>query len=127
MRALIALGLISLPVTLALVADDNNKKIEPQQDVNIKPRVRGKAAETKEPSEERRSNIRIDTTLVLIPVAVTDPMGRFVTGLDKENFKLYEEKTEQEVAQFSSEDAPLSVGVVFDTSGSMGPKLQKSR
>jgi Ca-activated chloride channel family protein len=54
-------------------------------------------------------------------------MSRFVTGLDKENFKLYEDKIEQEIQQFSSEDAPLSVGVVFDTSGSMGSKLQKSR
>src|SRR5260370_27049635 len=54
-------------------------------------------------------------------------MSRFVTGLDKENFKLYEDKVEQEVQQFSAEDAPLSVGIVFDTSGSMGSKLQKSR
>ena len=64
---------------------------------------------------------------MLIPVAVTDPLSRFVTGLDKENFKLYEDKVEQEIQQFSSEDAPLSVGVVFDTSGSMGAKLAKSR
>ena len=76
---------------------------------------------------DRPADIRIDTTLVLIPVAVTDPMSRFVTGLDKENFKLYEDKMEQEISQFSSEDAPLSVGIVFDTSGSMGAKLQKSR
>ncbi len=54
-------------------------------------------------------------------------MSRFVTGLDKENFKLFEDKVEQEITQFSSEDAPLSVGIVFDTSGSMGAKLQKSR
>src|SRR5689334_750263 len=66
-----------------------------------------------------KSNIRVDSTLVLIPVTVTDPMNRFVTGLEKENFKLLEDKVEQEVSQFSSEDAPLSVGVVFDCSGSM--------
>jgi len=54
-------------------------------------------------------------------------MSRFVTGLDKENFKLSEDKVDQEITQFSSEDAPLSVGIVFDTSGSMGAKLQKSR
>ena len=51
----------------------------------------------------------------------------FVTGLDKENFKLTEDKVDQEITQFSSEDAPLSVGIVFDTSGSMGAKLQRSR
>src|ERR1044072_8864484 len=74
-----------------------------------------------------KANIRVDSTLVLIPVTVTDPLNRFVTGLDKENFKVFEDKKEQEVKQFSSEDAPLSIGVIFDCSGSMGRKLEKSR
>src|SRR5205823_6748468 len=67
------------------------------------------------------------SNLVLIPVTVTDPMNRFVTGLDRENFKLTEDKKGQEISQFSSEDAPLSIGVIFDCSGSMGRKLEKSR
>ena len=87
--------------------------------------VRSKPGEKTEP--RLRSNIRVDSTLVLIPVTVTDPMNRFVTGLEKENFKLTEDKQPQEITQFSSEDAPLSVGVVFDCSGSMGRKLDKSR
>jgi VWFA-related protein len=80
----------------------------------------------KEPAEPK-ANIRVDATLVLIPVTVTDPMNRFVTGLEKENFKLFEDRKEQEISQFSSEDAPLSAGVIFDCSGSMGHKLEKSR
>jgi len=87
--------------------------------------VRTKAGEKVEPRP--RSNIRVDSTLVLIPVTVTDPLNRFVTGLEKENFKLLEDKLPQEITKFSSEDAPLSVGVVFDCSGSMGHKLDKSR
>ncbi len=87
--------------------------------------VRSKPGEKTE--SRPRSNIRVDSTLVLIPVTVTDPMNRFVTGLEKENFKLTEDKQPQEITQFSSEDAPLSVGVVFDCSGSMGHKLDKSR
>jgi Ca-activated chloride channel homolog len=87
--------------------------------------VRTKPGEKTEPRP--RSNIRVDSTLVLIPVTVTDPLNRFVTGLEKENFKLTEDKLPQEITQFSSEDAPLSVGVVFDCSGSMGHKLDKSR
>jgi Ca-activated chloride channel homolog len=74
-----------------------------------------------------RSDIRVDSNLVLIPVTVTDPLNRFVTGLDRENFRIFEDKSEQKVTHFASEDAPLSVGVVFDISGSMGSKLQKSR
>ncbi len=74
-----------------------------------------------------KATLRVDANLVLIPVTVTDPLNRFVTGLDKENFKLFEDKKEQEITQFSSEDAPLSIGVIFDCSGSMGRKLEKSR
>ena len=73
------------------------------------------------------SNIRVETQLVLIPVTVTDPLNRFVTGLGRENFRLFEDKSEQNVTHFASEDAPLSVGLVFDISGSMGSKLEKSR
>ena len=87
--------------------------------------VRPKPGEKVEPRPQ--SNIRVDSTLVLIPVTVTDPLNRFVTGLERENFKLLEDKQPQEITQFSSEDAPLSVGVVFDCSGSMGNKLSKSR
>jgi Ca-activated chloride channel family protein len=75
----------------------------------------------------RPANIRVDKTLVLINVTVTDPLNRFVTGLEKEHFRLFEDKIAQEITQFSSEDAPISIGLVFDTSGSMGSKMQKSR
>jgi VWFA-related protein len=94
--------------------------------VKIAPRAKPTAA-APESASDRKANLRIDTTLVLVPVAVNDPLGRFVTGLDKENFKVFEDKIEQEIKEFSSEDAPMSVGIVFDTSGSMGPKLQTSR
>ncbi|BDC50082.1 hypothetical protein F183_A23980 [Bryobacterales bacterium F-183] len=96
---------------------------------NLEPRVRPRPGATGNEEEpgDRRSNIRVDSTLVLIPVSVMDPMNRSVTGLEKEHFRVFEDKVEQEVAQFSSEDSPITVGVVFDASGSMGAKLQKSR
>lgn len=95
----------------------------------IEPRVRpsAKSAEDAKITEARRGAIRAETTLVLIPVTVTDPLNRFVTGLEKEHFKLFEDKVEQNISQFTSEDAPLSVGLVFDCSGSMGAKMSKSR
>lgn len=77
--------------------------------------------------DSRPYDIRVEKQLVLINVTVTDPLNRFVTGLEKQHFRLYEDKVEQTITQFSSEDAPISIGLVFDTSGSMGPKLQKSR
>ena len=81
------------------------------------------------PKEEilPKANIRADVNIVLIPVTVTDPLNRFVTGLEKEYFKIYEDKKQQQITTFSSDDAPLSVGLLFDCSGSMGPKLHSSR
>src|SRR4051794_14565086 len=122
-RALLVLGLTSAVVFAARAAEKTT--VTPQDSkVSIEPR-----AKPADPAAAAvpRSKIRVDTTLVLIPVTVTDPLNRFVTGLDKENFRIFEDKSEQKVAQFSSEDAPLSVGIVFDCSGSMGPKLEKSR
>ncbi len=80
-----------------------------QTDPNIAPRVREK--KTAEITDPRRPDIRVDTTLVLIPVAVLDPLRKFVTDLDRENFKIYEDKVEQEIVSFSSEDAPLSISI----------------
>jgi len=124
-------GFLTLQLTTSLLSSGEiagTKQAPPPPDpkINIEPRVRPKQQAT-DPAEKRQANIRIDTTLVLINVTVTDPMNRFVTGLDKEHFRLFEDKKEQILSQFSSEDAPLSVGLVFDASGSMGNKLAKSR
>ena len=71
--------------------------------------------------------LRTDTELTLVNVSVTDPLDRIVTGLEQENFRVFEDGTEQEVVQFMSQDIPVSIGVIFDMSGSMGDKIQKSR
>jgi Ca-activated chloride channel homolog len=71
--------------------------------------------------------VKSKVDLVLVPVTVTDPMNRLVTGLDKENFLVFEGKEAQEVRNFSSEDAPVSLGVIFDMSGSMSSKIERAR
>ena len=76
--------------------------------------------------EKSASRFSVDTTLVLIPATITDPLNRFVLGLDKKSFHLFEDGAEQTIAHFSGEDVPLSVGLVFDTSGSMADKLRTS-
>ena len=48
-------------------------------------------------------------------------------GLDREAFEVYEDKIQQKIVSFGCDDAPLSMGIVFDASGSMGPKLERSR
>jgi Ca-activated chloride channel family protein len=71
--------------------------------------------------------MKVDVDLVLVPVTITDPMNRLVTGLEKENFQLYEGNSSQEIRSFSSEDAPVSLGVIFDSSGSMSSKMDRAK
>ncbi|HEV2351254.1 MAG TPA: VWA domain-containing protein [Terriglobia bacterium] len=71
--------------------------------------------------------IQIDVNMVIVNVTVTDPYDRIVTGLDQSNFQVYDDKVEQKIAAFSTEDAPISVGLIFDSSGSMSDKIQKSK
>jgi Ca-activated chloride channel family protein len=71
--------------------------------------------------------LHMNVDLALINVTVTDPYNRLVTGLDPDNFRVYEDNIEQEVVTFSSEDVPISIGVIFDFSGSMANKIGKAR
>src|SRR5262245_11586978 len=77
------------------------------------------------PVEPRTINVDVD--LVLINATVTMPNGQFVTNLDKQNFQIWEDKVEQKIEYFSAEDVPLSVGIIFDASGSMNPYLGMAR
>ncbi|HEX3744607.1 MAG TPA: VWA domain-containing protein [Bryobacteraceae bacterium] len=91
--------------------------------VSIEPRPRPAPIEDKSP----KANIRVDTNLVLVPVTVCNPYNQPVTGLEKEHFKIFDDKVEQTITHFSMDDEPVSVGLVFDVSGSMGNKLRESR
>lgn len=92
-------------------------------------RAQGSSADGSLQKREAAPTVRFgaDATLVLIPVTVTDAANRFVLGLQKQDFHLLEDGADQTIAHFSGEDAPLSVGVVFDISGSMDHKLELSR
>jgi Ca-activated chloride channel family protein len=71
--------------------------------------------------------IRVDVDLVLANVTVRDSSNRYVTGLSQEDFQLWEDKIEQQIQYFSAERVPVSVGIIFDTSGSMENKLAAAR
>ena len=69
--------------------------------------------------------IRSNVDLVTVPVTITDAMNRPVTGLDRDNFQLFENKQQQEIKNFSTEDTPVSIGILMDVSGSMQNKLEE--
>ena len=99
-------------------------------DIHIAPRQ-------KEPDETKNAldsslradsrSLKVEVNLVLVPVTVTDQMNRVVLGLEKENFQVYEDKRLQSVQHFSCTDVPVSVGIIFDTSGSMTTKIDRAR
>jgi len=73
------------------------------------------------------SRIRTQVELVLVPVTITDDRNRPFMGLDQENFQLFENKKPQAIKNFSTEDTPVSVGILLDVSGSMAHKLDRAR
>jgi len=75
----------------------------------------------------KNPRIIVPVDLVLVNVTVTDDWNRIVTGLEKENFTVMEGNEIQQVRHFSTEDAPISMGVIFDMSGSMSDKIEKAR
>lgn len=79
------------------------------------------------PSSQQAPPVRLDVNLVTVPVTVMDPYERFVTGLRKEHFEIYDEKVKQEIVFFAEEDAPVTIGIVFDVSGSMKEKINRAR
>jgi Ca-activated chloride channel family protein len=118
-----------LAFTIYAHAQDVNVHIEP------KPPAPPKTVDTKEDASgpdaslknHGKPGIAVDVNLVLVNVTVTDDWNRIVTGLDKENFSVLEGSEVQQVRHFSSEDAPISLGVIFDMSGSMNDKIMKAR
>jgi VWFA-related protein len=94
--------------------------------VNIEPRTPPRDAATGS-ADRAAGNMRVDSNLVLIPVVVTDEADRPVTGLEREHFRLLDDRAEQVISHFTSEDIPVSIGIVFDASGSMGVKLKKAQ
>ncbi len=81
------------------------------------------------PDQQRDSQatIRVTADLVLVPVTVTESSGRPVLGLEKRDFVLTDDKIAQEILSFSREITPVSIGIVFDLSGSMSNKIGKAR
>jgi Ca-activated chloride channel family protein len=96
----------------------------PAQDVGVKVRKAPPAAA--EPQRRERP-LSVDVNVVLVNVTVSDPFNRVVTGLEREHFRVFEGDREQKVLYFSTEEVPVSLGVVFDCSGSMSDKNDMSR
>lgn len=99
----------------------------PKDPEATKPVIEGADNAAKLATSRRDARIRVDVNLVLVPATVTDPMNRLVTGLEKENFEVYDNNIGQTIKSFSTEDAPVTIGIIFDLSGSMTSKFLRAR
>ena len=115
-RILVAILYSGLTMTCWTAASAQNKPEEP------------KPAPSPRLGTELEDTVLTNTDLVTLTVTVTDPYGRYVSGLNKNAFTVLDQKEAQEITYFSDADAPVSVGVIFDVSGSMGgDKIKRAR
>jgi Ca-activated chloride channel family protein len=126
----LSFGLLLLAVCTILGAAGPALAQTDVNDVHVAPRSKDDVAKDNVIPSSLNTHIRplkVNSELVLVPVTITDPMNRLVTGLEKDNFQLFEGGSGQEIKSFSSEDAPVSLGVIFDSSGSMSSKMDRAK
>lgn len=115
-----ACSAVNIPVSSAAPQE----KEEPQRRRQTKPQL-----ESKSPQEnlgkQKGFTIGVNVDLVMMHTSVYDKNGRFVSGLKRDNFKVFEEGVEQKVSSFSQEDVPVSMGILLDLSGSMRNKIEQ--
>ncbi len=130
----IALILSFILVTTILITTFPSKA---QEKSPQKPTTTSPPAQTGEPvkpapqqklGNELDGPVIVNTDLITLTVTVTDTYGRYVSGLAQKAFTVLEDKQPQEITFFSDDDSPVSVGVIFDVSGSMsGDKIKQAR
>ena len=112
--------LLGLSAAFAVGPDDGSKDVQTPADKN-------KAQIGVRQPQVHVTPLQVSVDMVIVNVTVTDPYDRIVTGLEQDNFEVFDDKVAQKIVSFSTEDAPISVGLIFDSSGSMSDKIEKSK
>ncbi|MBS1816232.1 MAG: VWA domain-containing protein [Acidobacteria bacterium] len=126
MRSIIQHGVVVMMLALSCAAGAQEN---PLGNVHTEPPV--PATKPADPAAgrvlPRTPTIHVESNLVLVPMTVTDERNRLVTGLERDNFYIYDNNVPQAISTFSTDDAPVSIGVIFDLSGSMSSKFNRAR
>jgi len=113
---------------LAILGISPQASSQSSDPVHINPRAgEQKRASITEPSASQHRPMHVDVDLVLVPVTVVDAANHPVTSLRKQDFALFEGAEQQPLRYFSTEDAPISVGILLDLSFSMKDKIETAR
>jgi len=116
--------LIFLPLAMLLFSQDSPQKSGQARQLLSKPALETAIA-SEEQNKAKKYIIGIRVDLVVMYTSVFDKNGRFIEGLQKEDFKIYEDGVEQNIVSFAQEDVPVSLGILLDLSGSMRRKMQE--
>jgi VWFA-related protein len=121
------------PVPAARESEYSESTPKPKRPVWISPaeRMNQAAKVTPKPIEDTTADaedeVKVETTLVTIPVSVFDRNGLYISGLDQRDFKIFEDGKEQEIAYFGTSDKPFTVILLLDTSPSTEYKIDEIR
>ena len=128
---LVSITFVVVILALAFAAKSQEKpqeKPSPEKPTSSTPTPPSSSQKQKLGTELDGPSVLINTDLITLTVTVTDTYGRYVSGLNKNAFSIFDEKQPQEITFFSDDDSPVSVGVIFDVSGSMsGDKIKRAR
>ena len=109
---------------------DRRDPAPPTKPLDKPPRNAGERGDAQRPAPAKPSQkpdgIKLDTKLVSVTVTVSDRYGRFVSGLSKDDFEIFDDNVKQDIEIFGDEDAPVSMGIVYDVSGSMSDLTSQS-
>jgi len=124
-QAFTQIGLVAIGVLLGFPHARAQTNMD---EVHIAPRVQPSQPQPLSAvAKTTTATIRKTVEMVLVPVTVTDESHRPITGLERENFQLYENKHSQPIKHFWKEDSPVSVGILLDVSSSMNTKIDRAR
>jgi Ca-activated chloride channel family protein len=115
-------GLLFLSVAISAALPQSKTKKEDRP--KARPELESRSPEQPQQRDKKGFTIGVNVDMVLLHAAVYDKAGKFVAGLKKENFKLFEDGVAQTVTTFSQEDVPVSLGILIDVSGSMRNKIE---
>ena len=124
---ILCIGLAAILSPLHIIAQQSSGITDTRANRDAKAQSNDVRKDTPGTPVKLAQGLHADVELALVNVTVTDPYNHLVTGLDPDNFRVFEDNVEQEVVTFSSEDVPISIGVILDCSGSMTNKLGKAR
>jgi len=126
--SLLAVLLVFFPVSLQAQDKTEDKKARDAATARPKPTPPDEDSKEQKQGTEIAGPVIVNTDLITFTVTVTDTYGRYVSGLGKNAFTVMDDKKPQEITFFSDDDSPVSVGVIFDVSGSMGgDKIKRAR